>query len=135
DLSISIDDVNNFTRAPDVWFWINRHYRSDQELAPGVFGLLKDDSRAARISMQPMPLVVAAQSYPVRERRSVVDLGDPAWPIDGADFLRLRLTARYSPLWKLCKPERQQLEITRADGSRDLQSFVVEPNLSSAVWF
>ncbi len=135
DLSIAIDEVPNFTRTPDVWFWINRHYRSDQELAPGVFGLLKDDSRAARISTQPQPLTIVAQSYPIRDRSSVVDLGNPVWPVDGADFLRLRLTARYGPLWKLRKPERLQLEITRADGSRDLQSFVVEPNVSSEVWF
>jgi len=135
DLSISIDDVANFTRTPDVWFWIDRHYRADQELTPGMFGLLKDDSRAARISMQPLPLVVVAQSYPIRERSSAVDLGDPAWPIDGADFLRLRLTVRYGPLWKLRKPERLQLEITRADGSSELRGFVVEPNVSSEVWF
>ena len=135
DLSIAIDEVPNLTRTPDVWFWLNRHYRSEQEVSPGVFGLLKDDSRSARMSAQPLPLTVAAQSYPIRERSSVVDLGDPLWPIDGADFLRLRLTARYAPLWKLRKPERLQLEITRADGSRDLQSFVVEPNVSSEVWF
>src|SRR5271166_2950413 len=135
DLSISIDDVANFTRTPDVWFWIDRHYRADQELTPGMFGLLKDDSRAARISMQPLPLVVVAQSYPIRERSSAVDLGDPAWPIDGADFLRLRLTVRYGPLWKLRKPERLQLEITRADGSSELRGFLVEPNVSSEVWF
>jgi hypothetical protein len=135
DLSIAIDEVPNFTRTPDVWFWLNRHYRSQQELAPGVFGLLKDDSRAGQISTQVQPLTITAQSYPIHERSSVVDLGDPAWPIDGADFLRLRLTARYGPLWKLRKPERLQLEITRADGTRDLQSFVVEPNVSSEVWF
>jgi hypothetical protein len=135
DLSISIDNVANFTRTPDVWLWIDRHYRSDQELSPGVFGLLKDDSRAARISVQALPLVVVAQSHPIRERSSAVDLGDPAWPIDGADFLRLRLTVHYGPLWKLRKPERLQLEISRTDGTRDLQAFVVEPNVTSEVWF
>ena len=135
DLSIAIDEVPNFTRTPDVWFWLNRHYQSPQELSTGVFGLLKDDSRAERMSLQPLPLTVAAQSYPIRERSSVVDLGNPLWPIDGADFLRLRLTVRYGALWKLRKPERLQLEIERADGSRDLQSFVVEPNVSSEVWF
>jgi hypothetical protein len=135
ELSIAIDEVPNFTRTPEVWFWINRHYRSEQEVAPSVFGLLKDDSRAQRIALQPLPLTVAAQRHPVRERSTVIDLGDPAWPIDGADFLRLGLTVRYGPLWKLRKPERLQLEITRADGSRDLQSFVVEPNVSSEVWF
>ncbi len=134
-LSIAIDDVPNFTRTPDVWFWLNRHYQSPQEVSPGVFGLLKDDSRAVRMSLRPLPLTVVTQSYPIRERSSVVDLGNPLWPADGADFLRLRLTVRYGALWKLRKPERLQLEIERADGSRDLQSFVVEPNLSSDVWF
>lgn len=135
DLSIAIDEVPNFTRTPDVWFWLDRHYRSNQELSPGMFGLLKDDSRAQRISLEPLPLTVVPQGYPTRERSSVIDLGDPLWPVDGADFLRLRLTVRYGPLWKLRKPERLQLEITRADGSRDVQSFVVEPNVSSEVWF
>ena len=135
DLSMAIDEVPNFTRTPDVWFWINRHYRSEQQLSPGVFGLLKDDSRAARFSLQSLPLTVVTQSYPVSEPSAAVDLGNPVWPIEGADFLRLRLTVRYGPLWKLRKPERLHLEITRADGSRDLQSFVVDPNVSSEVWF
>jgi hypothetical protein len=135
DLSLAIDEVTNFTRTPDVWFWLNEHYRSDQELSPGMLGLFKDDSRAARISLQPLPLTIAPQDYPVRNRSFVVDLGNPLWPADGADFLRLHLTARYGALWKLRKPERLQLEITRADGSRDVQSLVVEPNVSSEVWF
>ena len=135
DLSIAIDDVPNFTRTPDLWFWINRHYRSESELTPGVVGLLKDDARAEKISLQSLPLVVPAKSYSTRDRSSEIDLGDPAWPADGADFLRLRLTVRYGPEWKLRKPERLQLEITRADGSRGVQSFVVEPNVSSEVWF
>jgi hypothetical protein len=135
DLSIAIDEVPNFTRTPDVWFWLNSHYRSDQELSPGISGLLKDDSRAARISLSEVPLTVVPQSYPIHERSSVVDLGNPLWPVDGADFLRLRLTARYGPLWKVRKPEWLRLEITHADGSRDVQPFVVDPNVSSEVWF
>lgn len=135
DMSIAIDEVPNLTRTSDVWFWLNRHYRSDHELSLGMLGLLKDDSRATRISLQPLPLTVVAQSYAIHERSFVVDLGNPLWPAGGADFLRLHLTTRYGPLWKLRKPERLQLEITRADTSRDVQSFVVEPNVSSEVWF
>jgi len=135
ELSLAIDDVPNFTRTPEVWLWIDRHYRAEQALAPGVVGLLKDDSRITQIALLPLPLTVAAESHPIQERSSLIDIGDPAWPIEGADFLRLRLTVRYGPLWKLRKPERLQLEITRADGSRDLQSFVVAPNVSSEVWF
>lgn len=133
-LSLPIDDVPNFTRNPEIWFWIFQRYRAEQELAPEVFGLQRDDSRAARIAMQPLPLGVPAQTYPIRERSARVDLGVPYWPA-GADFLRLRMTVHYSPLWKLRKPERLQLEITRADGSHDLKTFVVEPNVSSEVWF
>jgi hypothetical protein len=133
-LSLPIDDVPNFTRSPEIWFWIFRHYRADQELAPEDFGLQRDDSRAARMSMQPQPLGVASQSHPIRERSAKLDLGLTYWP-RGADFLRLRMTVHYDPLWKLRKPERLQLEITRADGSYDLKTFVVEPNVSSEVWF
>jgi hypothetical protein len=133
-LSLAIDDVPNFTRNPEIWFWIFRHYRSDQEVAPEVFGLQRDQSRAARISVQPLPLGFAAQTYPIRERSAKIDLDLPYWP-NGADFLRLRLTAHYSPLWKLRKPERLQLEIGRADGSHDLKTFVVDPNVPSDVWF
>ncbi|MFZ0795034.1 MAG: hypothetical protein WAM65_14790, partial [Candidatus Korobacteraceae bacterium] len=46
-----------------------------------------------------------------------------------------RMTVRYSPLWKLRKPERLQLEITLADGRRSVRTFVVEPNVATDVWF
>jgi hypothetical protein len=134
DLSPPLDEVTNFSRTPDVWFWILRHYRSQEEIVPGVLGLQRDDSRAARISMRAQPLLVAAQNYKIRERSSSVDLGDPAWPVDGGDFLRLRVNVRYGFMMKLRKPEHLQVEITRADGSRDLKSFVVEPNALSDVW-
>ena len=134
DLSLPVDGVANFTRTPEVWFWLLHHYRSEQQLSPGVFGLRRDDSRASRISMQSQPLGLAAQTYPITERSSTVDLGTPNWP-SNADFLRLRLTVRYGALWKLRKPERMQIEITRADGSQTLQWFVLPPNVSTEVWF
>ena len=84
--------------------------------------------------MQPQTLGLAAQTYPIHERSSVVDLGVPDWPA-GADFLRLRLTVRYGFWWKLRKPERMQLEITRADGSSELRWFIAQPNVSTDVWF
>ena len=133
-LSLPIDEVSNFTRTPDVWFWTLRHFRSQEEIMPGVFGLLRDDSRATRISMQSRPLLVAAKNFAIRDRSSELDLGDPAWPVESGDFLRLRVNVHYGFMLKLRKPERLQLEITRADGSRDVRSFVVEPNILSDVW-
>lgn len=134
-LSLPIDDVSNFTRTPEVWFWVFRNYRADQPLASGVVGLIRDDSRAAKISMQEHPLALSARAYDVLESPAVIDLGAPEWPVGGADFLRLRMKVRYNPLWKLRKPGRLQLEITRADGSRSLRSFVIEPNIESEIWF
>ncbi|MGA2904364.1 MAG: hypothetical protein ABSD98_11070 [Candidatus Korobacteraceae bacterium] len=134
-LSLPIDEVSNFTRTPDIWFWIFRHYRSDEELAPGILALQWDDSRQARISVQDYPLAVVARDFPIYAPTAAIDLGAPDWPAGGADFLRLRMTIRYSPLWKLRKPERLQLEITLADGSRSLRTFVAEPNVASDVWF
>ncbi len=135
NLSLPIDEVPNFTRTPDLWFWTFRHFRSQEEIVPGVFGLVRDDSRTTRVSMQSQPLLVAARNYAIQEPSSELDLGNPVWPVDGADFLRLRVNVHYGFMLKFRKPERLQLEITRADGSRDLKSFVVEPNVPSDVWF
>ena len=133
-MSRPIDGTYNFTRTPEVWFWMQRHYRVEgQALSDGIFGLVRDDSRASRISMQAQRLGLTAQAFPIRERSSVVDLGMTDWPV-GADFLRLRLTVRYGLWWKLRKPETMQLEVTRADGSRELRWFIVQPNVSSEIW-
>jgi len=85
--------------------------------------------------MQEYALGIAGRDYPIPARSTAIELGAPEWPSGGADFLRLRLKLHYSPLWKLRKPERLQLEITLADGSRSLRTFVVEPNVASDVWF
>ena len=134
NLSLPIDGVPNFTRNSEIWLWIFQHYRAGQALASDVVGLQRDDSRAARISLQAMPLGLPSQARPIDQRSAQMDLGLPYWP-SGADFLRLRMNVHYGPLWKLRKPERLQLEITRADGSFDVKTFVVEPNVSSEVWF
>ncbi|MFZ0419575.1 MAG: hypothetical protein WAM04_15855 [Candidatus Sulfotelmatobacter sp.] len=133
-MSRPIDGVYNFTRTPEVWLWLVRHYRLEGgALSEGIFGLRRDDSRDSRISMQAESLGVAAQTFPIRERSSVADLGKVEWPAD-ADFLRLRLKVRYAFWWKLRKPEAIRVEITRADGSSELRWFVAQPNVSSEIW-
>src|SRR5271157_2768184 len=73
DLSLPVDGTYNFTRTPEVWFWMLEHYRSEGQLSPGVFGLQRDNSRGSRISMQAQTLGLAAQTYPIKERSSMVD--------------------------------------------------------------
>ena len=133
DLSLTVDGVASFTRAPEVWFWLLHHYRLEQQLSAGVFGLRRDDSRNSRISMQSQSLGLTAQAFPISERSSTIDLGVPNWPAS-ADFLRLRLTVHYGAFWKLRKPERMQVEITRANGSQTLQWFILPPNISTEIW-
>jgi len=133
-LSVPVDGIPNFTRVPEVWFWMVRRYRAAEQLTPGVVGLQRDDSRASRIAMQAQPLGLPARSYDIAERSSVTAIGAPNWP-SGFDFVRLRITVHYPFWWKLRKPERLQLKITRANGTRDLQWFVVQPNVSTEVWF
>jgi len=134
DLSLRIDDVSNFTRSPEIWFWILSHYEAGPELFPGVVALQRSDFRPKSLSLETMSIGIAPQTFPITQPTAAVNLGAPSWPA-GADFLRLRLNVHYGLLWKLRKPGRLQLEITRADGSRDVRSFVVEPNVSSDVWF
>ena len=131
----AVDNVSSFTRSPEVWLWTFRHYRSEGQAGSGIFGLERDDSRAARISMRVQPLQLPLRSYPIRARSlQVVDLGRPAQP-GNADFLRLRLTAHYSPWWKVRKPALLMLEIEHPDGIYGSKTFLVEPNVSSEVWF
>ncbi len=133
--SLAIDEVPNLTRNPEIWFWMFHHYRTAQELLPGVYGLERDDSRLSGITLQAQPLGLDPKTYPTQQRSTTIDLGAPAWPVTPVDFLRLRLKVNYSALWKLRKPERMQLEISRADGSRELKSFVLAPGVSTDVWF
>src|SRR5579862_1042747 len=133
-LSVPVDGIPNFTRTPEVWFWMMRHYRMEGQLSPGVVGLLRDDSRASRIILQAQPLGLPQRSYAVNERSSTTDIGAPNMPA-GFDFIRFRMTVRYPLWWKLRKPERLQLEVTRADGSRVVQWFLAQPNVSNELWF
>jgi hypothetical protein len=132
--SLQIDGISNFTRTPSIWFWSFRRYSSDLEIAPGVVPLLREPSRESRIRSQEYPLSLSARSYPVSTATQVIELGAPEWPTGASDFLRLRMRVNYSPLWKLRKPERLQLEITLADGTRSLRTFVAEPNVESEIW-
>jgi hypothetical protein len=134
NLSTPVDGIPNFTRSPEVWLWMFRHYRGEQELVPGIFGLQRDDSRVESIAMQVQPLNIAGR-YAIPRRHAILQLGGVTWPVGGADFLRLRLTVRYSLWWKIRKPARLVLEIERADSSDDLKPFIVQPNVPSEIWF
>ena len=130
-----VDNVPNFTRNTELWFWIQRHYRADRDLAPGILGLRADYSRADQVQEQAESLHLLPQTYPIVRESSTIDLGSPVWPSGGADFLRVRLRVHYPFWWKVRKPSHYELEITRADGNRKVIAFVLPPNQSTDVWF
>jgi len=130
----AVDNISSFTRSPQVWLWTFQHYRSEGEVTSGIFGLRRDDSRPSRITMDAQPLNIPSRTYPVRGRNAHVDLGSLAWPVSGADFLRLRLTVHYSAWWKLRKPALLMLEIEHPDAIYETKAFLIEPNVSSEVW-
>jgi hypothetical protein len=134
DLTVPVDAVSNFTRTPEVWFWLQRHYRAERELGAGMIAVLRDDSRAKRIRLETRPLGMPARTYAIPTRDTILDLGVPSWSRD-IDFMRLHLTVRYPFWWKLRKPERMQLQVLYADGSSSLQWFVLPPNVPTDVWF
>lgn len=133
DRSLPIDGVANFTRAPEVWFWMQSHYRAEQVISPGVVGLVRDDARAGQISLQMRPLGVPSSTFAVTSRESEFDLG-MVGTASRADFLRLTITVHYPPWWHLCKPQQMQLQVARADGSREALDLVLLPNMTSQVW-
>ena len=133
DRSLPIDGVANFTRAPEVWFWMQSHYRAEQVISPGVVGLVRDDARTGQISLQMRSLGVPSNTFAVTSRESDFDLG-MVGTASRADFLRLTMTVHYPPWWHLCKPQQMQLQVARADGSREALSVVLLPNMTNQVW-
>jgi hypothetical protein len=133
DRSLPIDGIANFTRAPEVWFWMQGHYRSQQDIRPGVVGLVRDDTRAGRISLEMRSLGVPTSTFAVTSRNPEFDLG-MVETASRADFLHLTLTVHYSPWWRLGKLQRLQLEVTRADSSRETLDVILPPNVATQVW-
>jgi hypothetical protein len=128
-----IDGVTNFSRTPLVWFYMQSHYRSEAEPAPGVFALVRDENRALQTRQQSTSLAGVERSVVISENPQIVDLGPVRWPQD-AEFLKLKLTMHYSALWKLRKPSQVAVELELADGSRKQTHVVIPPNNAYDVW-
>jgi hypothetical protein len=133
-ISKGVDEIPNFTRNPELWFYLLRHYRSDGTPADGVVALARDESRDWRLRFSSQSLVRSYADMPITKRNTWLNLGPLRSPESEADFLRIRMRVSYSPLWRMRKPSRTVLQITFADGSQKLLPFLVEPNRTSEVW-
>jgi hypothetical protein len=133
-ISIAIDGVPNFTRSPEVWFYLLRHYRAEGNPASGVVGLVPDGSRETHLTFAPEKVADPMPPVGIRKRSTFLDLGAVTWPSSGADFVKLRLRLDYPPWWGLRKPSCLTLQMSFADGSAKSLQFVIEPNQTSDVW-
>ncbi len=131
-ISIPLDRVPNFTRSPDVWFYLLRHYRAEGSPMPGVLGLLRDHSRKLRFTEQ--KLAGPIENGRVTKRKTSLELGSIDWPPAGADFLKLRLQVNYPPWWRLRKPSCLTLQMSFANGSEKSLQFLIQPNHATDIW-
>ncbi len=134
-LSVAIDSVPNFTRSPQLWMYLFRHYRSDASAVPGMAGLIADETRASRLALAESTIAAPPGITPITKSGTTLDLGALSWPDSGADFIKLRLRFRYPLWWRLLKPSKLALLISFDDGSQKAARFVVPPNRTTDVWF
>ncbi len=133
--SVALDGVPNFTRSPDVWFWLVRHYRSQESPIDGVIGLARDNSPERQlIFFAGTGVAKPLRETPITKRSTALNLGQVHWPTAGGDFLKLRLRINYPWWWRVRKPSRLTLQMSFADGSEKSIGFIAEPNRDSDVW-
>jgi hypothetical protein len=126
-----IDEVPNFSRSPDVWFYLQNNFVRRHELAPGILALERDAQRARRIHIESSTLSDGLRS-PIR-------LGMPiavrvvSWP-ERSDFLRIRLKVRYSFWWMLRKPSFANVTLLRSDRTEETFHALVKPNTAMDLW-
>ena len=128
-----LDGISNFTRSPELWFYLQQHYRQEAEPAPGVLLLRRDESRRAKWKSEEEEIASPTTAY-LMKRGAPIDLGNLApWP-QGADFLKLTLTVRYPLRWKILKPSQVIVDIKLADGTDKQTNIAVQPNEVNDVW-
>ncbi|HTV65568.1 MAG TPA: hypothetical protein VMD98_08190 [Bryocella sp.] len=133
-ISVAVDEVPNFTRSPDVWFYLLQHYRADASPSPGVLGLVRDDTREGQFRFHEAVIADPAGTVPIRHRRTQIQLALQDWPAFGADFVRLRLKVDYPVWWRLRKPSKLTLEFSFDDGTDKSITFLTQPGHLSDVW-
>ena len=134
DITVPVDSIPNFTRSPEVWFYLMENYRAVGSPAPGVVGLLRDERRATRLSFSQQAIADATGLIAIRKRSNSIELPLRNWPAGGADFLKLRLQVNYPAWWRLRKPSKLALLLTFADGTEKTSQFVLEPNHLGELW-
>ncbi|MCI0353113.1 MAG: hypothetical protein L0Z53_27150, partial [Acidobacteriales bacterium] len=129
--TVGVDGVPNLTRTPEVWLYLQRHFRKQAELAPGVAILARDEARAKRWKSEAANLGTSVESGIRLKQATPVPLLH--WP-DDCDLLRLRLRVSYPSWWRVTKPAALSVIIGLADNSEKTIRAVVPPNEIADLW-
>ncbi len=130
-----VDGVPNLTRTPEIWLYLQAHYRTESQVRAGVLVLRRDDTRHNNWAMDSTELPINSVSRPIDLRHAdEVTVSDHIlWPAD-ADLLKISLLLDYPLSWHLRKPWQLLVEVHRADGTEKIVPAIVPPGRLSEIW-
>jgi len=132
---IGLDARNTITRIPEIWFYLQSHYREAAEIEPNIMVLERDPTRWRHWKMETteLPTQAAARSVS-REKINSFQISDHfVWPAD-ADFVRIKLLVRYPFFWHFRKACQILVALDLANGTTTTTVAVVPPNHLSEIW-
>ena len=132
---IGLDARNTITRDPEIWFYLQSHYRIASEIQPDVLVLQRDPTRSSRWKMETteLPTEPSARSVNGQRVSNFVVSDQFVWPAD-ADFIGIKVLVRYPLLWRLRKPCRILVDLDLANGTTASTIAVVPPNHETEIW-
>ncbi|HTD23363.1 MAG TPA: hypothetical protein VK738_11960 [Terriglobales bacterium] len=132
--SWTVDGISHFTRTPEVWLYLHRHFHRVANLELGVLGLQRDEERMRRWNLEVTKLPLPPARQPVKEGENIRLAQLNSWPQQDVDFLKLRIQVHYPPWWRVLKPATMNFFLQRADGTVKVAHAIAHPNRSYEVW-
>jgi hypothetical protein len=127
------DEIPNFTRTPELWFYLQSHYEEVREVYPGILILRRNDARPVHSASRSESLLPAPKQVPVQRRRELSLIDNISWP-QTADFIKLQMRVDY-PIWgKILKPSRLSVIIHLEDGTERRVYVLARPNELCDIW-
>jgi len=129
--TFGVDGVPNFTRTPEIWFFLQSRFRKRRELAPGIVALVSDDARPGHWRQITATAGSSFQSA-IRLKRAISVPLDQ-WQAEN-DFLKVRLLVRYPIWWKLTKPSSLLVKVRHSDNTEKVLRAILPPNKQAELW-
>jgi len=129
-----IDGISNFTRSPEVWLYLHRHFHRMANLELGLLGLQRDEDRTQRWRLEERAWSVPTVHQKVAEGKNILVAGLNSLPQENLDFLKLRIKAHYPFWWRVLKPASMTFFLQGADGKIKAVPALASPNQTYEIW-